>query len=61
MKKTFISIFCILTLCSFIACGNKNKKNMEGTVLLLETSMGDIRLRLFDDTPKHRDNIVKLA
>lgn len=34
---------------------------MEGTVLLLETSMGDIRLRLYDDTPKHRDNIVKLA
>lgn len=34
---------------------------MEGTVLLLETSMGDIRVRLYDDTPKHRDNIVKLA
>ena len=34
---------------------------MEGTVLLLETTMGDIRLRLYDDTPKHRDNIVKLA
>ena len=34
---------------------------MEGTVLLLETSMGDIRIRLYDDTPKHRDNIVKLA
>lgn len=34
---------------------------MEGTVLLVETSMGDIRLRLYDDTPKHRDNIIKLA
>lgn len=34
---------------------------MEGTVLLLETTKGDIRLRLFDDTPKHRDNIIKLA
>lgn len=61
MKKTFLSIICILTLCSFVACGNKNKKHMEGTVLLLETTMGDIRLRLYDDTPKHRDNIVKLA
>lgn len=61
MKKTILSIICILTLCGFIACGNKHKQSMEGTVLLLETSMGDIRIRLYDDTPKHRDNIVKLA
>lgn len=61
MKKTILSIISILTLCGFIACGNKHKQSMEGTVLLLETSMGDIRIRLYDDTPKHRDNIVKLA
>ena len=61
MKHLSLSIICILTLCSLIACGNKNKNHMEGTVLLLETSMGDIRVRLYDDTPKHRDNIVKLA
>lgn len=61
MKKTILSIICILTICGFIACGNKHKQSMEGTVLLLETSMGDIRIRLYDDTPKHRDNIVKLA
>ena len=34
---------------------------MEGTVILLETTKGDIRLRLYDDTPKHRDNMIKLA
>ena len=61
MKHLSLSIICILTLCSLIACGHKNKNHMEGTVLLLETSMGDIRVRLYDDTPKHRDNIVKLA
>ena len=61
MKHLSLSIICILTLCSLVACGHKNKNHMEGTVLLLETSMGDIRVRLYDDTPKHRDNIVKLA
>lgn len=29
--------------------------------MLIETSMGDIRVVLFDDTPLHRDNFIKLA
>lgn len=29
--------------------------------VLLNTSMGDIRLRLYNDTPKHRDNFLKLV
>ena len=62
MNKTFLYTICIITIaiCGFTACNKKNK-NMEGPVLLLETTKGDIRLRLFDDTPKHRDNIIKLA
>ena len=28
---------------------------------LIETSMGDMTLELYDSTPKHRDNFVKLA
>ena len=29
--------------------------------LKIETSKGDITVRLYDETPKHRDNILKLA
>lgn len=29
--------------------------------LLIETSLGNIKIRLYDDTPRHRDNILKLA
>ena len=29
--------------------------------LRIETSKGDIIVRLYDETPKHRDNILKLA
>ena len=29
--------------------------------LKIQTSKGDIVVRLYDETPKHRDNIVKLA
>lgn len=30
-------------------------------IVNVETTMGDIKLRLFGDTPKHRDNFVKLV
>ena len=38
----------------------KNQNNME-TKVLLETSLGNITLRLFNETPQHRDNFVKLV
>lgn len=33
----------------------------ENITILIKTSMGDIKLRLYDDTPLHRDNFVKLV
>lgn len=32
-----------------------------GPVLVMETSLGNIKFQLFDETPKHRDNFIKLA
>lgn len=32
-----------------------------GPVVDLHTTMGDIRIKLFDDTPQHRDNFLKLV
>lgn len=34
---------------------------MKETEILIETSMGDIKVKLYNDTPKHRDNFIKLA
>ena len=36
-------------------------KENNKTRVRIKTSMGDIVVRLYDDTPKHRDNFVKLA
>lgn len=33
----------------------------EGTMIRVETSEGNIRIRLYDETPLHRENMVKLA
>ena len=29
--------------------------------VLIKTSEGDIKVRLYDETPQHRDNFLKLA
>ena len=31
------------------------------TALLIETSMGDVKVKLYNETPRHRDNFIKLA
>lgn len=54
MKKV---IFYVLLATLLSSCGKKEKL----TQVLIETSMGDIRVELFDDTPLHRDNFVRLA
>lgn len=33
----------------------------EDAIVKISTSMGDIKVRLYGDTPRHRDNFVKLA
>ncbi len=33
----------------------------QGKTVLLETTMGNIRIALYDDTPLHRDNFLKLV
>lgn len=52
------SLFVLLAVLVLTACGDKKEKETEA---LIETSMGDIRVRLFNDTPLHRDNFIRLA
>lgn len=36
-------------------------ENQKETEVLIETNMGDIQLKLYNETPRHRDNFIKLA
>jgi len=36
-------------------------KAAKGTKVLIKTSMGDVKVLLYDETPGHRDNFVKLV
>ncbi len=31
------------------------------TIVVMETTLGEIKLKLYNETPKHRDNFIKLA
>ena len=33
----------------------------EGTIVLISTDYGDIKVLLYDDTPLHKDNFIKLV
>ncbi len=55
MKRIF-SIILILTLGMTLSA-----QNGHGTRVLIRTNYGNITVMLYDDTPKHRDNFIKLV
>jgi len=57
MQKKIMFILTIVTLMSFTML-QKDKKE---TTILISTSFGEIKLKLYNETPKHRDNFIKLA
>lgn len=73
MKKNFIYLFAMLACCFFSSCQqkntnnamttqtNENMENQKETRLKISTSMGDITVKLYNETPQHRDNFIKLA
>lgn len=63
MKRNLIVLLTIL-VCGLTACkpGQKKSENMEKeTMLKIETTAGDILIKLYNETPGHRDNFIKLA
>lgn len=56
MKKFLLLLLCVLCVQSTMA-----RKKEKRSVVRLETSMGAIRLALWDDMPIHRDNFLKLV
>ena len=62
MNKLFlISVFLLLSFASTAQKDSTIKKKDRKKDVLLQTSMGDIVIRLSDSTPLHRDNFLKLV
>lgn len=50
----------LLTLLILFCCMSTDV-NSKSNFVLIETSMGNIKIRLYDETPQHRDNFLKLV
>lgn len=70
MKKIMILVVALVVVSvssMIIAKENKNIKmenqteNLKDALVDIKTSAGDIRIRLYGETPKHRDNFLKLV
>lgn len=66
LVKIFRYLFIAASCCLFaVPAGAKKKALVAGEgahyVVTMKTSKGTVKFRLFNDTPKHRDNFVKLA
>ncbi len=61
MKNIGKSLIATLILFGFSSCGILNLGKMKNQKVKIETTEGDITLLLYDDTPLHRDNFIKLV
>ena len=54
MKKIIIFLFVLFTL-------NVSASKPKNTFVKISTSYGEVLIKLFNETPQHRDNFIKLA
>lgn len=58
MKKlTMIGVF---VLCLILTLGAQDTENKAGKTITISTTLGDIRVLLYDETPLHQANVIKL-
>lgn len=51
-------LYIIAILVIAVSCNNKQSET--GTIVTIQTNYGNIKIRLYDETPLHRDNFLKL-
>ena len=61
MKKIFVIMLTVAFVCLLAACKSRTKYDPnKDTLVRVETTAGDFVLKLYKDTPKHRDNFIKI-
>jgi len=59
MNRLFNKIILFSILLFLISCNAPGGSN-ENTTFLMQTTLGNIKIKLYDGTPIHRDNFIKL-
>ncbi len=58
--RTLLLLLC-LSLLAFVSCTEKPLDPEKPVCVAIRTTMGDVTVLLYDDTPLHRDNFIKLC
>jgi peptidyl-prolyl cis-trans isomerase B (cyclophilin B) len=64
MKKVvLLSLACLFLTDCTMSTGKKkeDRKPETETVVLMKTTLGDMKIKLYNETPQHRDNFIKLV
>lgn len=63
MKKSYFTLFLFIILFSNFELKAQKKKKMSkfDTLVTISTQFGDMKILLYEKTPKHRQNFLKLA
>ncbi len=61
MNQRHFVAFSLILLLPFLAFGNVKSLDKKPVRILMTTSYGNIKLILYDQTPIHRDNFIKLV
>jgi cyclophilin family peptidyl-prolyl cis-trans isomerase len=61
MKKLLVPILVVICFCTFSAQAQTAKPSQKQTKVLIHTDLGDMKVVLYNETPKHRDNFIKLV
>ena len=57
MKFKYLIYLPLFLLLTSHSCSNLNQKE---TIVCITTNLGDIKLKLYNETPQHRDNFINL-
>lgn len=58
--KQYLFLF-LLAVCTLVSCADKPLDPSKPVYVTVKTTMGDVTVLLYDDTPLHRDNFIKLC
>jgi len=61
MKQLLTIILIAIFAFGISNCNAQKKKKEKEKLVLIKTSAGDIKVKLYNETPKHRDNFLKLV
>ncbi|MDR0763470.1 MAG: peptidylprolyl isomerase [Bacteroidales bacterium] len=61
MKQLFLTVLTLISFSCMTSSQSKTPAQNETPTIVIHTTFGDMKVKLYDETPQHRDNFLKLV